>query len=184
MRKLSLTLIMAFAIGLSASFAQTMEVKINPLAIATSDFKASLEFLTSEKVGWEATAGYNSGKRIFSLETYEEQGFEIGAMAKYYVKPEKENDKLYVGMYGNYGRTNYDKSEDGSGAFINQKISTGFFLGYKWISNKGFFLEAGSGLGRHIMNSNTAKENSSVDVSSINMSNLDIPGRLAIGLRF
>ena len=48
MRKLGLTLVIAFAVGLTVSFAQQMEIKVNPLALATSDFKASFEYLQSE----------------------------------------------------------------------------------------------------------------------------------------
>ena len=184
MRKLGLTLVMAFAIGLTVSFAQNMEVKVNPLALATSDFKASVEFLQSERIGLEATLGYNGGTRVFAFENYEEKGYEAGAMAKYYLKPKKGTDRMYLGLYGNFANTNYDKSEDGTGAFTNQKLTTGFFLGYKWVSDSGFFLEAGSGLGRHLKNDNTLTEGSNLDISTINMSNLHIPGRIAVGLRF
>ena len=184
MRTLGLTLIMTFAIGLTVSFAQNIEIKVNPLALATSDFKASIEFLKSEHIGFEGTLGYNSGTRVFAFENYEEQGFEAGAMAKYYLKPKQGTDRIYLGLYGNYANTTYDKSEDGSDTFINQKATTGFFLGYKWVSSSGFFLEAGSGIGRHLMNDNTASEGSSVDISTINMTNLHIPGRIAVGLRF
>lgn len=175
---------MAFAIGLTVSFAQNIEVKVNPLALATSDFKASVEFLKSERVGFEGTAGYNGGSRVFAFENYDEQGFEVGAMAKYYVKPKKGTDRMYLGVYGNYANTNYERNEDPTRAFTNQKLTTGFFLGYKWVSNNGLFLEAGSGLGRHLMNDNNVSEGSSLDISTINMSNLHIPGRIAVGLRF
>ena len=115
---------------------------------------------------------------------YKEQGYEAGAMAKYYVKPKQGTDRMYLGLYGNYANTNYERSEDLTSTFNNQKLTAGFFLGYKWVSNSGIFLETGAGLGRHLMNDNTASEGSSVDISTINTSGLHIPGRIAVGLRF
>ena len=175
---------MAFAIGLTVSFAQNIEVKVNPLALVNSDFKASVEFLKSERVGFEGTVGYNGGTRLFALETYEEQGYEAGAMAKYYLKPKKGTDRVYLGLYGNYANTNYEKSEDLSNSFTNQKLTAGFFLGHKMVSDSGLFLETGIGLGRHLMNDNTATEGSSIDLSTINTNGLHVPGRIAVGLRF
>lgn len=184
MRKLGLTLVMAFAVGLAVSFAQNIEIKVNPLALATSDFKASVEFLQSERLGLEGTVGYNGGTRVFGFENYEEKGYEVGAMAKYYLKPKKGTDRMYLGLYGNYANTTFDKSNGGTDAFTNQKLTAGFFLGHKWVMDSGFFLETGVGLGRHLMNDNTIISGSSVDISTINMGNLHMPGRIAVGFRF
>ena len=128
MRKLGLTLVIAFAVGLTVSFAQQMEIKVNPLALATSDFKASFEYLQSERIGLEGTFGYNGGTRVFAFENYEEKGYEVGGMAKLYVKPKKGTDRMYLGLYGNYANTNYEKS-DVTNAFSNKKGTAGFFLG-------------------------------------------------------
>jgi len=184
MRKLGLTLVMAFAIGITVSFAQNIEIKVNPLALSTSDFKASVEYLQSEKVGFEGTVGYNGGTRVFGFENYDEKGYEVGGMAKYYLKPKQGTDRMYLGLYGNYANTNYEKSEDVAQAFTNKKGTAGFFLGYKWVSNGGFFLETGAGLGRHLLNENTPATNSSIDITTININSLHVPGRIAVGLRF
>ena len=82
-------------------------------------------------------AGYNTGQRLVNFDTYEEKGFEVGAAAKYYLRPKTVADGYYVSMYGNYISTSYIQTEQN--AFNNNQVNVGFMLGYKKVYKSGFF---------------------------------------------
>jgi hypothetical protein len=183
MRKLILATVIMILGATSASIAQqNFDIRVSPLALITGDFKAGVEFVKSDHLGIELSAGYLTGSELFNLESYDEQGFEAGLMAKYYFKPKSKADGFYGSMYGEYVKKNF--SQEDQNAFSNARVNVGFMLGKKWLMGSGFFIEGGLGLGRSIYNENTVSEGSNTDLSTIAVNGLQIPGRVAIGIRF
>lgn len=183
MRKLILVTVIMILGATSASIAQQQfDVRVSPLALITGDFKAGVELIKGNHLGIELNAGYLTGTELFNFDSYDEQGFEVGLMAKYYFKPKSKADGYYGSLYGEYVKKNF--SQENQNAFSNTRMNVGFMLGKKWLFDSGFFVEGGLGLGRSIYNENTLSEGSNTDLSTVNLIGLQIPGRIAVGIRF
>lgn len=122
MRKIIIILVLFFTTK-TFLHAQT-DVSASPLALIALGIAASVEYPLAPSFGLE---GY--------LVTSPIAGFFAGSVSsKHYLRPKRGNDGFNIGLFAGGG------SRMGSGL--------GFNVGYKTVSERGFILDFGFGLGR------------------------------------
>ena len=192
MRKLTFaTLLMVIGLMTTVTAQEKKyEIKVNPLNFLISgDFTGGFEYLKSDRIGFEFMGSYQGGDAYLNMnngfEDYKKSGLKGSLMAKYYLKPKLGADRTYIGLYGKLAKTTYTSDADAANAYVNQKGSVGLMFGKKWVKSSGFYYEAGVGMGRVLHNKNTLVDGSQLDVATLPTgSSLQIPMRLAVGLRF
>jgi len=184
MKKLMLAICLIGAFTFSSQ--AQIDLKINPLGLLFGSPDLAGEYLVSEDLGVELSAGVLFGKVLTS--DLNKSGYTIRLSGKYYFNPEDGCDKFYAGIYlGPRSRkTTGDLVDLGTGGSYEPgaKISAfagGISAGYKWVSDSGVVFELGAGLGRAFGDKITY--NDSNNPESINGLGIDGFGILSVGYR-
>jgi len=185
MKKLMLTIYLIGAFIFSSQ--AQIDLKINPLGLLFSSPDLAAEYLVSEDLGVELSAGIVFGKELAS--DLDKSGYRVRLSGKYYFNIEDGCDKFYAGIYlGPRSRKTSGELVDlgnGNSYEPGAKISAfsfGFLAGYKWVSDSGVVFEIGGGLGRAFGDKITY--NDSNNPTTIDGLGIDGVGVLSIGYRF
>jgi|SRR5699024_1087735 len=161
------------------AYSQT-DVSVNPIGLLFRSIDASIEQSLSESFGLEGSANFNFNSYNVLGDELNSNGFGIRALGKYYFKPEKGTDKFHIGPYARVGYNSINFSKDKVGNF---RFAIGFYVGYKWVSQKNIIFEIGLGIGRAFINKYSS-DDSSFNINDWPDFNVDGTGKLAIGYRF
>jgi hypothetical protein len=84
---------------------------------------------------------------IYYFPIYEENNFQINIKPMFVYRPFKTGLKgFYIGIYPNIGWQTLKNSRDEN--YLWTEIGMGINTGYKWVFNKGFTLQLGTGIGK------------------------------------
>lgn len=182
-RLLILTTFMLFA---TYGFSQ-FEVKTNPLSAMFGTIPVSIEYVAAEKIGLEGTVGYYFKKDdTFSTDS-KSSGITGKFLLKFYFSPNKGGDKFYGFPYFRYSSrssTFYDSSTSTDITATYKAIGAGLGLGYKWVSDGGFLLDFGLGVGKNFSGGFTYSEATYVPTITIPVFPINFVSRISIGYRF
>lgn len=183
--KKSLTVLAILILSATYGFSQ-FEIKTNPISLIFGTIPLSAEYVITDNMGVEATAGYYfRTDNDFESDT-KWAGLNTNIKFKYYFVPDKGGDKFYAFPYLRYvHREGSYTDETGDYSITQNVIGAGFGAGYKWVAESGLLFELGAGIGRNFSNEITYSDpdydDSSVDLSSFN---INFIARISLGYRF
>ncbi len=188
-------LMLAFTATIFSLNAQkNIEVKINPIGFLFGRYNVSGEYLVNEHVGIDVSPVINNFSTTAFVKIEEGtkgtiKGFGMQVAGKYYMNPDQGCDKFGIGMYASSSSNKIatyisNVKED---EYKQTRVSVGFLVTYKWVSNQGVTFEVSGGGGRNFLNKlvDTATNTTVVETNSVTgVGTWDTTARLAVGYRF
>ena len=115
-----------------------LEVKTNPISLLFNTIPLSIEYIITDNIGFEATAGYYYGHDDACATGTKWTGLNSNLNFKFYFGTDKGGDRFYAFPYFRFVKRNGTYTENGDEYFIDQTvIGGGFGAGYKWVSDMG-----------------------------------------------
>ena len=153
-----------------------LDVEINPINIAFGKLNVSAEKGLAESFGLELMGSYD-----WKWITEDYTSFSASAWGKYYMAPDKGLDHSYIGPYLRYSLITYTGMDE---KLNYNRVSAGFGLGYKWVSERNIVFDLGIGAGRAFVNQVDTGDGNSEDLSDAPLLNIDVIVKFAVGYRF
>jgi len=162
-----------------------LEVKTNPISILFNTVPLSIEYIITDNIGLEATAGYYfRNDDVFATGT-SWSGLKTNLNFKFPFGPDKGGDRFYAFPYLRYVKRTGKYSENGSEYSIEQTvIGGGFGAGYKWVSDMGLLFDFGAGIGKNFSNELVYSDPNYVEAIDLNIININFVARISVGYRF
>ena len=185
MKNLFLTLSCAF-LAITTTYAQHIDLQINPIGALFGSLSATAEFPISESIGVEPQVGLLFQNRDLLGVDYKGRGFGLGVNGKFYFGPDDGHDRFYAMGYLRYQNSNFSVDSDGGGGtdYSQNRVSLGVGLGYKWVADNGFLFELAVGGGRALLNSYDFEgEDETFERALDDLTLIDLYGRLSLGYR-
>ncbi len=165
-----------------------VDVTVNPLTLLFGGFNGSADFVLSENLSIEAQIGLAFGKSDIGLNDDESKyfGLPVTVFGKYYFSPDDGADKFYADAFLKFVTRSYTIEGDNTfnyADYSNTRFGLGFGVGYKIVSDGGFVFDIGFGAGKAFVDK-TKFDADGEEVGSIDLPNLMLTGKLAVGYRF
>lgn len=175
-------LLFSFAfITLSLSASAQFEGKINPFALLWGSADISAEYVINDNIGVDFAPTLSFSDAVLNNVDYSSTRFGVVINPRYYFSPNRGGDKFYFGGYIKYMNGSFKDSNDVVG-WKNVRFAGGFNVGYKVVAESGFLFDIGFGGGKAFVNENTSE--TGLDLSALDLINIDFVGKLAVGWRF
>ncbi len=147
--KKKLIVLGAFMMIATFSFSQ-FEVKFNPIGAMFGQIPVAAEYVLNDNMGVEATFGYYFKQDALYSSDTKSSRFTTVLSYKYYFSPDQGGDKFYAFPYFRYASSKYTFDYNGSDITSSYTaMGAGFGLGYKWVSDAGFLVDLGTGIGKN-----------------------------------
>lgn len=159
-----------------------VDVSLNALGIIFSGTQVGADFVFSEDLSAELSAGYNSSKDSDRSQKY--TSIPVQVLGKYYLGPDDGADKFYVGLFLRLANRSYTNDGDSSFAELTQsRFGAGLGLGYKIVSRSNVVFDFGLTLGKVLSDSTKYKDSDGLQ-EEISIPGIIVGLRAGVGYRF
>jgi len=177
-------------------FAQSIEIKTNPIGSVFGLHTIPIEYMFSDKMSFELKSRVlfrnDKASSINGTLSDHHRGLSLTLSAKFFYDPKRGADRFYGGVYTKYLSYAHNRHYSIAPPFLISapnyrfsRYSIGVLSGYKWVGPKGFLLDINAGLG-NALNINFKPDilGSSLTVNDAGIPRLDLVGAIMFAYRF